>query len=103
MAQRPARLGAMRRPTGAGSLLMACVALSAWLIAPPTAHAVITGVFTGTSTPVPCMPQYNGVRLCDQNAFTPALPRSTVKAFDGVPIDVRVAFPAQPAAGPDGP
>ena len=29
--------------------------------------------------------------------------RSTVKTFDGVPIDVAAAFPPQPASGPDGP
>ena len=28
---------------------------------------------------------------------------STIKTFDGVPIDVRVAFPPEPASGPDGP
>ena len=29
-------------------------------------------------------------------------PRSTVPAWDGVPIDVNVAFPPEPASGPDG-
>jgi predicted acyl esterase len=41
--------------------------------------------------------QSDGVRLCS------GAPRSTVKSFDGVPIDVAVAFPPQPASGPDGP
>src|SRR5262249_46889862 len=37
-----------------------------------------------------------GIRLCS------ALPRSTVRTFDGVPIDVNVMFPPEPANGPDG-
>ena len=45
------------------------------------------------------------MRLCDQTiAGNPGgTARSTVKTFDGVPIDVRVAFPPEPASGPDGP
>ena len=45
------------------------------------------------------------VRLCDQTiAGNPGgTARSTVKTFDGVPIDVRVAFPPEPPSGPDGP
>ena len=45
------------------------------------------------------------MRLCDQTiAGNPGgTARSTVPAFDGVPIDVRVAFPPEPASGPDGP
>ena len=40
--------------------------------------------------------QPDGIRLCN------ASPRSTVKTFDGVPIDVNVMFPPEPAGGPDG-
>src|SRR5699024_2449687 len=38
-----------------------------------------------------------GVRFCGSTS-----PRSTTKTFDGVPIDVNVAFPPAPASGPDG-
>ena len=31
-----------------------------------------------------------------------AEPRSTTKSFDGVPLDVNVAFPPAPASGADG-
>jgi hypothetical protein len=49
--------------------------------------------------------QGSGVRLCDQTiAGNPGgTARSTVKTFDTVPIDVRVAFPPEPPSGPDGP
>ena len=65
------------------------------------AEAAISEVFSSTSDPIPCAVQENGVRLCDQTVA--GTPRSTVKAFDGVPIDVRVAFPPEPESGPDGP
>jgi predicted acyl esterase len=71
--------------------------------AAPGADAAITGVFANTPTPIPCTVQGNGVRLCDETTFSPAQPRSTVKTFDGVPIDVRVAIPPEPTSGPDGP
>src|SRR5467141_452851 len=83
--------------------LLATAAACLWLAITPSAHAAIPSAFNQTATPVPCGVLPNGVRLCDESAFSPALPRSTVKTFDGVPIDVRVAFPAQPANGPDGP
>ena len=60
----------------------------------PAADAAITSVFTNTPTPVPCAVQGNGARLCS------ATPRSTVETFDGVPLDVSVAFPPQPGSGP---
>jgi predicted acyl esterase len=85
------------------SIVAACAALSACLAIPPTAAAVITQVFNDTATPVPCMAQSDGVRVCDEAAFVPPRTRSTVKSFDGVPIDVRVAFPAQSVPAPDGP
>ena len=77
---------------------LACVGLAV----SPNAHATITSAFNGSATPVPCAVEPNGVRLCDEQAFTPPRARSTVKSFDGVPIDVRVAFPPRPATGPDG-
>ena len=71
----------------------------------PSADAAITSVFTATPAPIPCAVQGSGVRLCDQTiAGNPGgTARSTVKTFDGVPIDVRVAFPPEPVSGPDGP
>ncbi|MDQ6854403.1 MAG: acetylxylan esterase, partial [Actinomycetota bacterium] len=69
----------------------------------PPAQAAITSVFSNTATPIPCVTQGGGVRLCDQTTFSPAQARSTIKTFDGVPIDVRVAFPPAPVSGPDGP
>jgi predicted acyl esterase len=73
------------------------------LVAPAYARATITSVFDQAGSPVPCSVQSSGVRLCDETAFAPPRPRSTVKAFDGAPIDVRVAFPKTSATGPDGP
>jgi hypothetical protein len=78
----------------------ACVVM---LSASP-ADAAITSVFSNTPAPIPCAVQGTGVRLCDQTiAGNPGgTARSTVKTFDGVPIDVRVAFPPEPPSGPDG-
>jgi predicted acyl esterase len=75
----------------------------AFFVAAPTADAAITSVFSNTATPIPCVTQGSGARLCDQTTFAPAQPRSAIKTFDSVPIDVRVAFPPEPASGPDGP
>jgi predicted alpha/beta-fold hydrolase len=81
----------------------AIAAATALMAIASPADAAITSVFTNTPTPIPCVTQGTGVRLCDQTTFSPAQTRSTVKTFDGVPIDVRVAFPPAPATGPDGP
>src|SRR4029079_10542413 len=77
----------------------------AFLVLAAPANATITSVFTASPAPIPCATQGSGVRLCDQTiAGNPGGPsRSTVASFDGVPIDVRVAFPPEPASGPDGP
>jgi predicted acyl esterase len=80
-------------------LRAAILALALLAAVPQAANATITSVFNGTPSPVPCSTLANGVRLCDELAN----PRSTVSTFDGVPIDVRVAFPRAPASGPDGP
>src|SRR2546430_10914369 len=93
----------MRWPTMAARALAAVAGACVWLGVSPCAHATITSVYSQTATPVPCALLSNRVRLCDESAFVPPRPRSTVKSFDGVPIDVRVAFPAQPVTGPDGP
>ena len=83
--------------------MVACVVA---LLAPASADAEITSVFTSTSTPVDCEVQTGGdagIRLCSHLAGDPDDPRSTVATFDGVPIDVNVAFPPAPETGPDGP
>ncbi len=57
-------------------------------------QAAIPDVFAGD---VACAEQPDGTRFCGSES-----PRSTVKTFDGVPIDVNVAFPPAPASGADG-
>jgi predicted acyl esterase len=93
----------MQRGFAATWMVAAVAAACASGIASPTADAAITSVFSRTSTPIPCTVQPDGMRLCDEKAFLPARARSTVKTFDGVPIDVRVAFPPAPAGAADGP
>jgi len=72
------------------------IAIGAALALPGTASAAISDVFDGD---VECRVQGDGVRFCSN--FDGA-PRSTTKTFDGVPLDVNVAFPPAPASGPDG-
>jgi hypothetical protein len=69
-----------------------------WLALAPPAQAEITEVFAESGTPVPCevlSGADEGIRFCTDT------PRSTVPTFDGVPIDVNVAFPPEPELGPD--
>ena len=66
------------------------------LIAPTTAGATITDVFGGRRRLRHAARRRALLRL----GADPA--RSTVPAWDGVPIDVDVAFPPEPASGPDG-
>ena len=75
--------------------IAALIVASAALIWAPTADAAITSVFDGD---VSCTTRGDGVRFCGSTS-----PRSTTRTFDGVPIDVNVAFPPAPASGPDGP
>jgi Acetyl xylan esterase (AXE1) len=65
------------------------------LVLAPSAPAHIGSVFDGD---VACAVQPSGYRFCGS-----ASPRSTTRTFDGVPIDVNVAFPPAPQSGPDGP
>lgn len=58
----------------------------------PGASAAIPDAFDGD---VSCSVAGDGTRECGGTL-------STVKTFDGTPIDVNVAFPAAPATGPDG-
>lgn len=76
------------------SLLVAGVGGALALALPGAASAAIPAVFDGA---VSCAVQSDGDRMCGSDS-----PRSTVKSFDGVPIDVNVAFPPEPASGRDG-
>ena len=73
-------------------LVVAAVALGALWMA-PGAEAAIDDVFGGTVT---CALQADNDRICGNTA-----PRSTAETWDGLPIDVNVAFPADDG-GPDG-
>lgn len=75
-------------------LVVVAVALGAfWLV--PSASAAIPSVFDGD---VACSVDGDGTRECGSSA-----PRSvTDETFDNVPLDVNVAFPPEPMAGPDG-
>ncbi|MFN8160649.1 MAG: acetylxylan esterase [Solirubrobacterales bacterium] len=77
----------MRKLVGLSAMLAA-------LVLAPQAHATISSVFEGELS---CTVQGDGVRFCGSSS-----PRSTVETFDGVPIDVNVAFPPAPPSGPDG-
>lgn len=72
----------------------ALLVVGAALAVPQAASAEITGVFGGD---VACTTQADGIRFCGSTT-----PSSTTKTFDGVPLDVNVAFPPAPASGPDG-
>ncbi len=76
--------------------LIAVSVVFAGLVFAPAANATIDSVFNGD---VSCTVQGDGVRFCSN---TDPSPRSTTKTFDGVPIDVNVAFPKAPDSGPDG-
>lgn len=76
--------------------LITLLAAGAALLAPQAASAAISDVFDGD---VECQIQGDGVRFCSNFG---AEVRSTTKTFDGVPLDVNVAFPPAPASGPDG-
>ena len=71
-------------------LVVAAVALgSMWVV--PAAQAAIPSVFGGALT---CSVAADNVRECGSSS-----PRSTVPTFDGVPLDINVAFPPDPGAG----
>ena len=81
----------MRRP-------IALIAIAGTLALAPSAQAAIPAVFNQSATgPVACASNpVDGVRECGGTG-------TTVPTFDGVPIDVNVALPPEPAGGPDGP
>jgi predicted acyl esterase len=68
-------------------LLAAALAVCALAALAPAAGAEIATVFGGE---VACSAQPGGVRFCGSSE-----PRSTAKSWDGTPLDVNVAFPAQ--------
>ena len=76
-----------RRP-----ILLALVVTAIALFAPASSSAAIPDVLGGD---VSCAVQGDNVRFCGGTL-------TTSKTFDGVPIDVNVAFPPEPATGPDG-
>jgi len=85
--------------------LASAVALSVALIFASNATAAIPEVFNGHGD-ITCTVQGAGAnagqRWCGTGTSSP-LSRSTARTFDGVPIDVNVAFPPAPPSGPDGP
>src|SRR5215208_2515543 len=73
----------------------------------PSAQAAIPSVFNGEAAGgagIACAPR-EGVRFCEgsspSNSLPPA-PDTRVPGVGGVPIDVNVALPAEPASSPDG-
>ena len=81
------------RVSGAGGrtlpFVAALAAVALW--APAAQAAPPASVFGGQ---VPCTAQADGVTFCSDD------PRSTVPAWDEVPIDVNVALPAEAQFGP---
>src|ERR1043166_1031811 len=76
-------------------LPVAIAAAFSFLALASSADAAITSVYSNTAAPIPCAVQpTTNYRLCDQTvAGNPGgTARSTIPTFDGVPIDVQVAF-----------
>jgi Acetyl xylan esterase (AXE1) len=73
--------------------IVALAMVVAALVVPQAAAAAIGSVFGGD---VSCSVQADGVRFCGSSS-----PRSTTKSFDGVPIDVNVAFPPEQPGSAD--
>lgn len=78
--------------------VLAFVVLGGLMLA-PSAHAAIPSVFGGSVT---CsVDGVDSVRECGTGISNTST-RSTTPTWDGVPIDVNVAFPADDGIGPDG-
>jgi hypothetical protein len=75
-------------------LVLVSVVLGSLLVA-PTAHAAITSALG-----ISCSTAGDGVRECGTGNSAGDTVRSTSPTWDGVPIDVNIAFP--PASGSDG-
>ena len=82
-------------------LVVVFAALVAFAVAPAAANAAIPDAL-GISCTVQGTGPNAGQRWCGSGAFrqSPADVRSTVESFDGVPIDVNVAFPSTGGDGP---
>ncbi len=77
-------------------MMLAAAVVVAGLV-PSTADAAIGQVFTKTASPVNCVVQASGQRFCGTST-------AQIPSFDGIPLDVSVAFPPAPTDGsPDGP
>jgi hypothetical protein len=77
-------------------MLSAAAVVAAGLLVPSAANAAIPQVFTKTTTPINCTVQPSGQRFCGTAT-------AQILSWDGIPLDVSVAFPPAPADGPDGP
>ena len=71
----------------------------------PASAAPVTSVLAGqtiSGSPIPCVTQPDGVRVChgSDNGGGPADLR--LKSFDGVALEVYVVLPPAPATGSDG-
>src|SRR5690349_13173129 len=79
-------------------MLTVAAVVAAGSLVPAKADAAITQVFTKTTSPINCTVQAgSGQRFC---TGTP----SQISSWDGIPLDVSVAFPPAPTDGSaDGP
>ncbi len=78
-------------------MLSVAAVIAAGALAPSTADAAITQVFTKTTTPINCTVQTSGQRFCGTTT-------AQILSWDGIPLDVSVAFPPAPTDGSaDGP
>src|SRR3954467_14983015 len=77
-------------------MLSAAAVVAAGMLVPPAANAAIPQVFTKTATPISCAVQPSGQRFCGTTT-------AQIASWDGIPLDVAVAFPPAPADGADGP
>src|SRR4051794_32413129 len=78
-------------------MLTVAAVLAAGSLIPSTAEAAIPQVFTKTTTPINCTVQASGQRFCGTTA-------AQILSWDGIPLDVSVAFPPAPTDGSsDGP
>jgi hypothetical protein len=78
-------------------MLTVAAVVAAGSLVPAKADAAITQVFTKTTTPINCAVQPSGQRFCGTST-------AQILSWDGIPLDVSVAFPPAPTDGsPDGP
>src|SRR3954447_24349634 len=78
-------------------MLSVAAVLAGGALDPSTADAAINQVFTKTTTPLNCTVQPSGQRFCGVST-------AQILSWDGIPLDVSVAFPPAPSDGSaDGP